>query len=765
MRKKQIISWLNALAWLILVSLIFTGCDDEAGVIESFDDSPPSIVSMEPADGATNIPLEGSLVITFSEPMSTTTVLTNTGDNQCSGTVMVSADGFNTCVRMSSDSPYAGGGNKIFHFEPMTQLQGGTTYQVRVSSAVKDTSLNGLTGTYTTTTGFTTEFALQVIPSDGSTNVAADTSISVTFPQSINTMTVNVNSIDTICSGSVQISADDFMTCLQMKPIDPLDSFYNDNKSFSVTPAFSLNYQTTYKVKITTDVQYMDGNPIEGEYLSSFGFTTQSQFIVQATLYFTDNNFSSGSIYGSAEADVSADGSIKEYKLFWGNSPTSKLGVGAEIVTYPAASVGSHISHYVNYVPSGATYLLLYAVNYNGETSDPISTQIYDLVIEVIADVNSGGSSFPEDLIVVGDSIFFSADDGVTYGRELWEYDITTDTLTSRSDINSGVGSSNPQHITLLNGKLYFSATDGGAATYGNELWEYNIATPTITNRSDIYAGPANDSNPASLTVLNGKLYFSATDGPANRELWEYDGVTTVTNRSNINVGGDSYPEYLTVFNGKLFFSATDAGAYGNELWEYDGVTTITNRSDIWSGGSDAMPQFLTVFDGDLYFAAYDGGTFGTELWSSDGTAAPFRETDINSGTMSSNPDNLIVYGGNLLFSADDGMSAKQMWIYNGIDQPYKPQDDSMSSGGYSSFSGDLHAVVANDGALYYLKPSPDGGLYIYEGTYPPYRLANVNPSSGKRLIATHNGSLYFNCNIGSQGTELCVMYFQLPPP
>ena len=35
------------------------------------------------------------------------------------------------------------------------------------------------------------------------------------------------------------------------------------------------------------------------------------------------------------------------------------------------------------------------------------------------ADVNSGGSSFPRDLAKTGQTVLFSADDGV-HGRELW---------------------------------------------------------------------------------------------------------------------------------------------------------------------------------------------------------------------------------------------------------------------------------------------------------------------------------------------------------
>src|SRR6478672_10323876 len=77
----------------------------------------------------------------------------------------------------------------------------------------------------------------------------------------------------------------------------------------------------------------------------------------------------------------------------------------------------------------------------------------------------------PQDLTVVGNRVFFTADDGV-HGRELWVSDGSSAGTHMVKDIFPGVDADYapywPGGLTPVGGLLYFSATDG---VHGYEPW------------------------------------------------------------------------------------------------------------------------------------------------------------------------------------------------------------------------------------------------------------------------------------------------------
>ena len=102
--------------------------------------------------------------------MNTTTVTTNTSDYSCSGTLQVSSDSFSTCVKMSS-SPSVSNSYKTFTVSSSDNLSYSTTYKIRVTTGVKDTSGNTLSSQYETSNGFTTN-RIFVIAGNNSNNLS-----------------------------------------------------------------------------------------------------------------------------------------------------------------------------------------------------------------------------------------------------------------------------------------------------------------------------------------------------------------------------------------------------------------------------------------------------------------------------------------------------------------------------------------------------------------------------------------------------------------
>lgn len=177
-----------------------------------------------------------------------------------------------------------------------------------------------------------------------------------------------------------------------------------------------------------------------------------------------------------------------------------------------------------------------------------------------VADINPGAAhSFPNQLTVAGDEVYFVAEDAD--GAELWRTD-GADLTEQVEDINPS-GGSFPSWITPFGDSVLFSADDG---TNGRELWSTNGAVPGATLIDDISA--TGSANPTSLSVVEGRVFFAANEGlPVGSELWSTDGTLGGAELfADIGPNGSSSPQELTVAGGSLFFQA-DVEPYGEELW------------------------------------------------------------------------------------------------------------------------------------------------------------------------------------------------------
>ena len=79
-------------------------------------------------------------------------------------------------------------------------------------------------------------------PSDNSSDVAVASTIAVTFNEAISTGTVTTNTSNTSCSGTFQLSSDNFSSCIKMSAAPTVT---NDDMTFTLTPAESLSTRTT----------------------------------------------------------------------------------------------------------------------------------------------------------------------------------------------------------------------------------------------------------------------------------------------------------------------------------------------------------------------------------------------------------------------------------------------------------------------------------------------------------------------------------------
>jgi ELWxxDGT repeat protein/VCBS repeat-containing protein len=295
-------------------------------------------------------------------------------------------------------------------------------------------------------------------------------------------------------------------------------------------------------------------------------------------------------------------------------------------------------------------------------------------------------SSDPQNLTDVNGRLFFSAEDG-THGRELWTSDGTAVGTVMVKDIDTGSSwdyssysytgnSSNPQHLTDVNGELFFVSDDG---TNGAELWKSDGTAAGTVLVKDIAAGAADAfTDKSSLIAVGDTLFFTADDGVTGDELWKSDGTSTGTVLvKDIQPGSEGNLSKYTGFtevDGVLFFAAND-GAYGKELWKTDGTAAGTVMvKDIHTGNdsyygtpNNSYPFYMKNVNGTLYFSAFSEAT-GRELWKSDGTATGTSlVADTVPGSTGLFPNSFENVNGTLLFSGDDGFG-RGLWALQVIE-------------------------------------------------------------------------------------------------
>jgi ELWxxDGT repeat protein len=413
----------------------------------------------------------------------------------------------------------------------------------------------------------------------------------------------------------------------------------------------------------------------------------------------------------------------------------------------------------------------------------------------MVLDINTTPqSSNPTDIVAVGTTTYFAANDGI-HGIQLWKSDGTVAGTAMVKDINPH-GDSNPSKLTNVNGELFFSANDG---TDGTELWKSDGTLAGTVMVKDIFPGYYSNSNgtfpnssdPGYLTNVNGTLFFTANDGVHGDELWKSDGTAAGTVLvADISPGSlGSYPRSLTNVNGTLFFSVS-----GNQLWKSDGTATGTvvvknfnaipedltnvngtlffddNDEELWKsdgtstgtvmvkdinpGHYSSYPRSLTNVNGTLFFTANDG-THGDELWKSDGTSAgTVMVKDIYPGGLGSTPTDLTNVNGTLFFTANDGTHGYELWKTDGtatgtsMVADITPGSAGSTPGWLTNANGTLFFWATNTAELWKSDGTTTGTVLVKD-------IPNDQRPWGLGSFASVNGTVFFAADDGTHGNEL----------
>ena len=274
-------------------------------------------------------------------------------------------------------------------------------------------------------------------------------------------------------------------------------------------------------------------------------------------------------------------------------------------------------------------------------------------LVSIVKDIYPGtNSSSPRELILFNNELFFHVTDPISFRRELYKTDGTSNGTISYRNFTTGIYG--PTTFKVFNNQLIFigltldSGQDLYKCVFNSSTAEYEISLIKDFNKGSL---PFNFVYGATEFIeLNNYLYFSAREanGPNNGETMQL--YKTIGNSSETEVAvsftnlGFNNLRNFKKFNNKLFFYRPSEITFQEEIWVTNGTNEILQRLSDQGTGTPKRPyNELIEYNNELYFTG-NTNLQGDEIWKiTDSTLSTANTENPIKISVSPNPTNGIV--------------------------------------------------------------------------------------------------------------------------
>ncbi len=334
----------------------------------------------------------------------------------------------------------------------------------------------------------------------------------------------------------------------------------------------------------------------------------------------------------------------------------------------------------------------------------------------LVKDINQAGDPseglLGSGIFLINNQLIFSGDDGLA-GTEPWISDGTAVGTQLLAEVKFDGNGGNLGGYVEMGGDLYFYASDG---SFDCELWRSDLSINDAHRITD-FSGSGTSSCPTPVAA-GSYVYFNHA-GPnsgldTGMEMWRTDGTVGAEQVFEILLGptGATFGQKIAV-GSSLYFVAND-GVTGDELWRISQAGVLDRIDAIDDGGApvETFTSVSNLFDVNgttLVFSATDG-TSGVELYKFDGTTTT-RIADIAPAALSSSPRDFVRNGPLAFFTATDGTNGRELWSTDGTTA-------NMVKNIHGSGSSLPEQLVVFDGDLYFFADDGTGmDLWTSDGT------------------------------------------------
>ena len=243
--------------------------------------------------------------------------------NQCDGS------GHITSAALNTDAP-ADDGNQCTN-EVCTN---GVTSHPKLAAG---TTCNQGGGSVCDSSGTcTTPAVVSTTPSNGSTP-AASPSISITFNVPMNPATLSAQTSAGACSGSIQASLDDFVTCIAFSAATAAMSGSNTVATLTAAPGLLVN--RAYKIRVTAAAQSANGSALSAY---AYAFTTTTPNLCDGSIVISQVFGGGGGLnptYGNDFVELHNRGSVAVNVNGWAVQYASATGTTWQQTLLPNVSI------------------------------------------------------------------------------------------------------------------------------------------------------------------------------------------------------------------------------------------------------------------------------------------------------------------------------------------------------------------------------------------------------------------------------------------
>ena len=409
----------------------------------------------------------------------------------------------------------------------------------------------------------------------------------------------------------------------------------------------------------------------------------------------------------------------------------------------------------------------------------------------MVADIMPGKEgSVPIDLIAYQDHIYFFAYDEV-HGTEFWRTDGTASGTELVKDLNEGPDSSwdlgyREYQPALVGDTLFFAAYDNET---NSELWRSDGSAEGTQRVKDINTTTGH-ANPDHLTPVGDRLFFTA-EFPTRerwyngqrRTLWYTDGTEAGTSPviDFEPYAGDHFYYELLAAGERLFVTVqgyadpTPYTPYDDktefvELWVIEGASPSATRLASWKGLNEYWDMYETaILNGRFYgiLAFEDNRDAWRQIWTSDGTVeGTTRGPDMPCSDFA----RLRAWNGWLYCVGlpakppSDGSQVYQLWKNNGANDRVLPVTgvpvdmvNGVELDGYLYFGGYEPMTSSNNGnvELWRSDGTAKGSMLVKE--IKPPTSDGFDPGSNPRALTVVKDRIFFLVDDETDGEQLWV--------
>ena len=465
-------------------------------------------------------------------------------------------------------------------------------------------------------------FVLEIIPSDGAVQIELDTAIEIKFSEEINISKISINGGVHSCSGTIQVSDDNFTTCVKLKSFE---NHNHENQKLIIRAKDNFSSLTQYKVRVLSDIEDLVGNKMVNSISQQIGFQTGDYeppviTIVQEIDNHTNDSTPTLIINSNEDGMIS---SLKECGVIEQN-----ISKGENIINLSKLEDGVYDDCDIYVYDNWNNLQILSIPGFIIDTKKPVVAMIKNAE-------NISGNKKPE-------IVFYSSENGVISFEGSCSSDINEskkgENTIVLNELKDGVyencslnviddAGNQSNQLTLSKFTIYTGMVSQQIGTPSNE----NISDMDIDSLGNIILGGTIDKGSFSLISCMTKKTtgeLSAKDiiimklNPSGVCEWHHQISSNCNN--DYCIGTDSNDELNDLKTdssgnihivGKIRGQFKDDQSFGN----YDGfIIKLTSKGDIvfskvvGGNGYDSVDQIHVDNQQNLYlFGTTEGNTFG----------------------------------------------------------------------------------------------------------------------------------------------------------